>query len=275
MRERVSLVLPLFNQLALPRRCLDRLAATTEPLRLVVIDNGSTDGTRELFRAFPYPYPLRFIENDDNRSVIASLNRAWPAVETELVCFLHNDTEVVDPAWLTKLVREFDDPTIGMTGLFGVKRMRRNSRFVGRTIVHSLAEGPTVRPPGEDVVAIDGVCLCMRRRVLEEIGGLDERYGFYHGWDKDVSFAVRERGLRCRVVYAPFRHHGGATRTEAFRRDPEKERRDIALRRVAIDRLLEKWGHRLPADARPLGARAREWVRARLGPREVVYPWRP
>ena len=38
-----------------------------------------------------------------------------------------------------------------MSGLFGAKRMRRGGRFVGRTIVHSLAEGPTVRPRGEDV----------------------------------------------------------------------------------------------------------------------------
>jgi GT2 family glycosyltransferase len=267
LRERVTLVLPLFNQLPLTRRCLDSLRATTEPFRLVVIDNGSTDGTRDLFRAFPYPYPLHFIENDDNRSVIASLNRAWRAVETELLCFLHNDTEMADPAWLTKLVGALDDPTVGMSGLYGVKRMRRGGRFVGRTIVHSLAEGPTVQRPGEDVAVIDGVCMCLARRLLDDIGGLDERYGFYHGFDKDLSLAVRARGLRCLVVHAPFHHHGGGTRTRDFRRDPESERRDLALRKVAIDHLMSKWGHRLPTDARPLATRVREWLRSR-------YPWR-
>src|SRR5205807_8167668 len=120
VRERVSLVVALFNQVALSRGLLDSLATTTEPFRLVVIDNGSTDGTRELFRTFPYRYPLRFIENEDNRSVIASLNRAWRAVETDAICFLHNDTEMLDPAWLTKLVGALDDPTVGMSGLYGV-----------------------------------------------------------------------------------------------------------------------------------------------------------
>jgi GT2 family glycosyltransferase len=265
--ERVTLVLPLFNQLALTRGCLESLAPTTEPFRLVVIDNGSTDGTRELFRTFPYPYPLRFIENDNNASVIASLNRAWRAVETDVVCFLHNDTEFIDPAWLTTLVHALDDPGVGMSGLFGAKRMRRGGRFVGRTVVHSLAESPTVRPPGEDVAVIDSVCLCLSRRLLESIGGLDERYGFYHGYDKDLSLAVRERGLRCRVVHAPFRHHGGGTRTREFRKDPERERHDLGLRKVATDHLMAKWGHRLPADARPLATRVREWLSSR-------YPWR-
>jgi GT2 family glycosyltransferase len=265
-RERVSLVIPLFNQLALTRRCLESLAATTEPFCLVVIDNGSTDGTRDFFRAFPYPYPLCFIENDDNRSVIASLNRAWPAAETELLCFLHNDTEMVDPGCLAKLVTALDDPTVGMAGLYGAKRVRRDGRFVGRTIVHSLAEGPTVRPGGEDVAVIDAVCMCLRRRFLEGIGGLDESYGFYHGLDKDLSLTVRERGLRCRVVHAPFHHHGGGTRARDFDRGGERERRDLALRAAATERLVAKWGHRLPSDVRPMATRVREWCRAR-------YPW--
>jgi GT2 family glycosyltransferase len=267
MRERVSLVVAVYNQLSLTRGFLDSLRTTTEPFRLVVIDNGSTDGSREFFRAFPYPYPLHLIENDDNSSVIASLDRAWRAADTEFVCIVHNDTEMIDPGWLSALLAPFDDPAMGMTGLYGVKRMRRGGRFVSRTIVHSLAEGPTVRAPGEDVVVVDAVCTCLRRRVLEEIGGLDVSYGFYHGFDKDLSLAVRERGLRCRIVPAPFHHHGGGTRTRDFRRDPERERRDLALRKIAIDRLTEKWGHRLPADSRSLGARLREWLRSR-------YPWR-
>jgi len=156
---------------------------------------------------------------------------------------------------------------MGMTGLFGVKRVRRDGRFVGRTIVHSLVEGPTVRPTGEDVVVVDAVCMCLRRRLMEEIGGLDEAYGFYHSFDKDLSFSVRERGLRCRIIHAPFRHHGGGTRTRDFARDPERARRDIELRRVANARLLEKWGHRLPADSRTPGQRVREWLRSRYSGR--------
>ena len=267
MNVRVSLVVPTFNGISFTRGLLESLRQSAEPFRLVVIDNGSTDGTRELFRAFPYSYPLTFIEHNDNRSVVASLNRAWPLAETELICFLHNDAEIVDPAVLTKLVAAFDDSSLGMAGLYGAKRIRRDGRFVGRTIVHSLSEGPTVRPSGEDVAAIDAVCMCLRREFLEEIGGLDEGYGFFHGLDKDLSLTVRERGLRCRVVHAPFHHHGGGTRARDFDRGGERERRDLALRAAATERLVAKWGHRLPSDVRPMATRVREWWEAR-------YPWR-
>jgi len=53
----------VFNGLAHTRACLESLRATTEPFRLVVADNGSSDGTRELLERFPYPYPLTAIRS--------------------------------------------------------------------------------------------------------------------------------------------------------------------------------------------------------------------
>ncbi len=264
MSARVTLVLSVFNQLALTRACMESLRASTEPFRLVVIDNGSTDGTREFFERFAYPFPLRYDHYGVNTSVIASLNRAWRQAETEFICLMHNDTLMVTPDWLARLLAPFADPGVGMTGLFGVKRVRRTGNFVGRTIVHSLAEGPTVRPPWEEVAVVDGVCMCLRRDVMEAVGGLDEAYGFFHGFDKDLSFAVRETGRRCLVVHAPFHHRGGGTRARDFAARPERERTDLVLRRAVIERFVRKWGHRLPADVRPVRARVRDWVGAKL-----------
>ncbi len=85
MRELVTLVMCLYNQLALTRACLASLRETTEPFRLVVIDNGSTDGTREFLQRFEAPYPLWIISSESNASVIASLNRAWRTAETEFL----------------------------------------------------------------------------------------------------------------------------------------------------------------------------------------------
>jgi len=254
----------VFNGLAHTQACLDSLRATTEPFRLVVADNGSTDGTRELLDRFPYPYPLTTVRNETSGNVIASLNHAWRLTDTEFVCLLHNDTEMVEPAWLSRLVAALAEPDAGLAGLYGAKRLRASGRLVGRTVVHSLLPKPTVKAPWEDVAFVDAVCLCISRGLLDAIGGLDEGYGFYHGIDRDLSLAVADRGRRCLIVHAPFWHHGGKTRTRGFDEDPGLERADLARRDSALVRFAAKYRHRLPLDVRGRTERVRDWVRTRL-----------
>lgn len=264
---RVSLVMAVHDQLALTRACLDSLHATAEPFQLVVVDNASTDGTREFFEHFVYPYPLRYARNVANVSVIGALNRGWRLADTEFVCILHNDTELCDPGWLSRLLAALREPGVGLAGLYGAKRVRRDGRFVGRTIVHSLAEGPTVRSPWEEVAVVDSVCMCLPRNLMDAVGGFDDGYGFHHGLDRDLSFAVRETGRRSLVVHAPFRHRGGGTRAAAFGAEPERERRDLGEREAALAHFARRWAHRLPCDVRSLGDRVRDWVAARAGGR--------
>jgi GT2 family glycosyltransferase len=245
------------------RSCLDSLRATTEPFALVVVDNGSTDDTPRLFRDFAYPWPLTYTRNESNASVLAAYNQGWRLAATEFVCFLHNDTTLQDPTWLARLLAPLETGEVGLSGLYGIKRVRRDGRYAGRTIVHSLADGPTVRAPWEEVAVVDGVCLCLRRATLERVGGIDEGYGFFHGYDRDLSFAVRETGQRCVVVRAPFRHDGGATRTREFGVRPDLERRDLDARRAATERFARKFAHRLPTDVRPLRTRVADWLGSR------------
>jgi hypothetical protein len=75
---------------------------------------------------------------------------------------------------------------------------------------------------------------------------------------------VRERGLSCAVVHAPFLHRGGGTRTSE--RAPVAAPEDLAQRRAALARFAQKWRHRLPADVRPLPDRLRDWL---VRPREI------
>jgi GT2 family glycosyltransferase len=259
--QRASVVMVVHDGLATTRACLESLRATAEPFALVVVDNGSTDDTPRWFRDVRYPWPLSYARNESNASVLAAYNQAWRlAATTEFVCFLHNDTTMLEPTWLSRLLAPLTSPDVGLTGLYGVKRVRRDGRYASRTIVHSLAEGPTVRAPWEEVAVVDGVCLCLRRATLEAVGGIDEGYGFFHGYDRDLSFAVRETGRRCVVVHAPFTHAGGGTRARDFAARPELERRDLAARRAAVERFARKFAHRLPCDVRSVTARLADWV---------------
>ncbi len=223
------------------------------PFELCVVDNGSSDGTQAYFQSLTLPTPLRYQRNDDNAGLIRALNQGARLATADVLCFLHNDTELREPAWLERLAAALDDRRVGLAGLYGVRRLRRDGRYVGRTIVHCLEGGPGMSAPMVEVAAVDGVCLCLRRTLLQELGGFDEGYGFFHGYDRDLSFAVRESGLRCVVVDAPFVHRGGGTRTAE--RAPVSAGQDLEQRRRALARFAEKWRHRLPSDVRGIGER--------------------
>jgi GT2 family glycosyltransferase len=259
-RPRVTVAMVVHGALAATRACLESLRGTTEPFVLAVVDNGSPDDTPRFFREFSYPFPLRYQRNPDNASVLVAYNQAWRLAATEFVCLIHNDTEMPEPAWLERLLAPHELPGTGLTGLYGAKRVRRDGRFAGKSIVHSLADGPTVRAPYEEVAIVDGVCLCLRRQLLEEVGGFDEGYGFFHGYDRDLSFTIRETGRRCLVVRAPFRHAGGATRTREFDARPDVGSRDLESRRSATARFARKFAHRLPCDVRSIRTRLADWV---------------
>jgi GT2 family glycosyltransferase len=242
------------NQEALTRACLESLRSTTTPFELCVVDNASTDGTEAYLRALPMASPLRYHRNSTNAGLITAMNQGARLATGEVVCFLHNDTEMREPAWLSRLIAALGDGgRVGLAGLYGVRRLRRDGRYVGRTIVHCLEDGPGLPAPVVEVAAVDGVCLCLRRALLEEIGGFDEGYGFFHGYDRDLSFAVRERGRHCVVVDAPFLHRGGGTRTGE--RAPVASGQDLEQRRRALARFSEKWQHRLPSDVRGIAER--------------------
>jgi GT2 family glycosyltransferase len=254
-----SLVLVVHNRLLLTRACLDSLRRTTTPFDLCVVDNGSSDGTAAFFREFPYPFPLTYERNEENAGLIRALNQGARLARGELLCFLHNDTEMLEPTWLARLEAALTAPArIGLAGLYGVRRLRGDGRYVGRTIVHCLAERPTVRGEWTEVAVVDGVCLFLRRALLESLGGFDEGYGFFHGYDRELSFAVREAGWRCAVVNAPFIHRGGGTRTG--KDAPLSPADDRLERHVALDRFARKWRHRLPSDVRRMSARLTDWL---------------
>jgi GT2 family glycosyltransferase len=261
-----SVVLVVYNQLALTRKCLASLEPAAEPFELCVVDNASTDGTEAFFRERAgRTGALRYVRNGENAGLIRALNQAAGLATGEFVCFLHNDTELRDPAWLARLRGALTGGRrVGLAGLYGARRLRRDGRYVGRTIVHCLEGSGNLRAPVTEVAAVDGVCLFLRRALLAEVGGFDEGYGFFHGYDRDLSFAVRERGLACAVVDAPFLHRGGGTRTGDGA--PRRPAEDLAERRAALQRFARKWRHRLPADVRSVGARVGDW----LGPRRTA-----
>src|ERR687891_2250177 len=138
-RPVISVVVPVYNQLALTRACLDSLRGPSEPFEVCVVDNASTDGTEAFFRVPALPFPCRYQRNSDNVGLIRALNQGAALAGGDVLCFLHNDTEMREVRWLARLREALDEPGVGLAGLYGARRLRRDGRYVGRTLVHALA----------------------------------------------------------------------------------------------------------------------------------------
>jgi GT2 family glycosyltransferase len=206
---RCSIVIPVWNRIDLTRQCLDHLfrETTGESYEVIVIDNGSTDGTAEFLRS--NEPKIRLISNPRNLGFASACNQGARAAGGEYVVFLNNDT-VPLPGWLAAMVAVADaESDVGVVGsklLFpdnsiqhaGVALFRGN-----RAPYHVYSGAPGDAPivsHRRDLKAVTGACMLLRRDFFLELGGFDE--GYRNGFeDIDLCFRVTERGSR--VVYEP------------------------------------------------------------------------
>jgi hypothetical protein len=96
-----------WNRRNLLAACLDSLARQTwRSFEVVVVDNGSNDGSAALVKDLSpsYPVPLRLIENSNNLGFCAANNQGFAASTSEFVALLNNDAEA-EPGWLAALER--------------------------------------------------------------------------------------------------------------------------------------------------------------------------
>jgi N-acetylglucosaminyl-diphospho-decaprenol L-rhamnosyltransferase len=206
MTHSVDVVVPVFNGWDLTESCLEHLRGQSISHRVVVVDNGSTDGTpkrvREAFRE------ARVIELGANLGFPVACNRGAEAGTGEIVVLLNNDVDC-RPDFLERLVAPFgDDERLGsVAALLLVPGEKRIESF-GLAVDPTLAGYPRLRGSLEDqaqardpvLVGPSGAGGAYRRKAWEEVGGLDEGVLFY---GEDVDLALRLRGAGWSTLAVP------------------------------------------------------------------------
>lgn len=192
-------------------------------LEVVVVDNGSTDGSPEMivseWQANPL-FPVKLLANRENRGFCAANNQGFAASDTEFVALLNNDAEA-EPNWLQAMVRAFDGrPDVGMVASkILVHEDPRRIDKVGHLIYpdgQNRGRGTGELDRGqydrvEEILWPDGCAAMYRRAMLDEIGGFDEDL-FAYGDDAELGLRARIAAWKCLYVpTAVVRHHRGAT----------------------------------------------------------------
>ncbi len=218
---RISVIVVTWNRRELLAECLQSLAAQTLlPVEIVVVDNGSTDGSVEMVKLFQ-KVPIRLICNTENHGFCAANNQGFAAASGDLFALLNNDA-VADPDWLAELAQAFGTgrEQVGMAASkILVYSQRDKIDKVGHLIYwdgQNRGRGSGETDIGqygnvEEVLWPDGCAAMYRRELIDEIGGFDEDF-FAYADDAELGLRARLAGWTC--LYMPAAkvfHHRGST----------------------------------------------------------------
>lgn len=198
----VSIVVPVYNQVRLTVECLLSLRASGDsvPCEVIVADDGSSDGTREVVGTIP---GIRYLRSDENRGFLRNCNAAAREARGGFLLFLNNDVQVAT-GFLDALVATFRErPDAGAVGprvLFPDGRLQEAGARIfpdGTTKFVGVFEDPE-QPLVSGVRRVDycsGVCLLVRRSDFERLGGFDDALAPSYCEDVDLCLRLQEAGL--------------------------------------------------------------------------------
>lgn len=275
-RERLtSIVLLAWNQLAYTKLCVESVLQNTHvPYELVLVDNGSVDGTPDYFRQLKAEHPELTIKvqlNRKNLGFAKGCNQGLALANGDFVCFLNNDTLVVD-GWLEQLQWWADlEPNIGMVGpvsnrVAGIQKIdgvpypedELTPQMAERLETFAAAWRAQNRHQSVQVNRIIGLCLLVKRELIERIGGFDTGFATGNFEDDDYCFRARVAGYRIVIARDVFLHHYGSKTFEGNKVDYS------ATMARNQERFLKKWGfEKTPDGYRPTGLDQIQYDRAR------------
>jgi GT2 family glycosyltransferase len=248
--ELTSLIILCCNELDYTRRCLESVIDHTRPpYELILVDNGSTDGTANYLKEFAEqslecgvapplwrscppgenqkpkaaakrhtPQRVHIIRNEENRGFPAGCNQGLAQAKGRYLVLLNNDT-VVTPGWLEGLIgwALHDWPQVGLVGPTSnyappPQQVTPAYEVEQLTGLSAFAAQRRSSYAGQALHTerLTGFCLLVRREVFERIGILDERFGSGFFDDDDLCLRARQAGFQLLVARNVYIHHFGS-----------------------------------------------------------------
>lgn len=248
--KQLTVVIVTWNTRDLLAVCLDSVIDTASGLdvEIVVVDNHSMDGTREML-ASRYP-DVRLVYNDENVGFARANNDAVKLSSSKYLLLLNSDARLLPGAVDALLEVMADRPE---AGIVGARLVNPDGTFqASHTSFPSLAQeffiltglgrlifgrwypshGPEAEKGPRPIDYVQGACMLIRRPVFEQLGGLDEGY-FMYAEEVDLCYSAHLAGWQ--VWYQPAAqvlHLGGAS----SRNRPTAREADLYRSRVRFFR---------------------------------------
>jgi glycosyltransferase involved in cell wall biosynthesis len=199
-QPQLSVVIPTYNRKALLTSILDTLSevkCVPNEMEVVVVDDGSCDGTEEMLLARQDSFPLRIMRHEQPQGPSVARNKGVAAAHGTILGFLDSDV-LVDTQWWQAAKEYFNDPKVAVVE--------------GATLPPMGSEPPTPfshfvsNQRGNSFQTCNLFC---RKEVFQEVGGFDERFSWKARnnkiWhvreDTDLAFSILEKGYL--ILFAP------------------------------------------------------------------------
>ncbi len=209
---KVSIVIPVHGQASLLEKCLSSLESIRSLWHeVIIVDNASPDRAPHLGSQFSW---ARTIDNGQNLGFARACNQGHKIATGSIVLFLNSDT-IVPRAGFIRLIESFSHSnSIAAAGPYSNQAGHFQQTGVTYTTAAHLelfANDFAYRPNQDtDTDMLSGFCLAVRKGVLDEVGGFDERFGIGLFEDNDLCYRIRRAGYRLVISARSFVHHVGS-----------------------------------------------------------------
>lgn len=232
---KISVIIPTRNNKDLLQTCLESVIEKTDypDFEILVINNASDDPATIRYLNKIREHPEVRVLNDVRPFNFSALNnRAVESARSELICFLNDDTEVINADWLCEMVSMVMQPGIAIVGArlwYPDGRLQHGGVILGIGGVGSHAhKGVAHHDYGyfcravlqQEFSAVTAACMLIRKDVFVQAGGFDEenlRIAY-----NDVDLCLKVKSLGYKVAWTPFAelyHHESVSRGDDFAED--------------------------------------------------------
>lgn len=208
----VDVIILAYNSRDDIKECLDSLSSRRFLKDIIVVDNGSNDGTFDfLEKNFK---DIRLLKIPENTGYAAGNNAGFRQSSSKYIAVLNPDT-VVDQNWLSDLIVPLEkDPHISVVTSKILLYKKNNtintcsnhSHFTGLDFCRGLDEPSSSFSDTQEVGAVSGCAFAIRREIFEELGGFDPDF-FLYLEDIDLSWRARLAGYKIMFVPTSIVYH--------------------------------------------------------------------